>query len=1738
MNGCEWCFFKQNMEFPYEKILNPSIRAIHCKRVGPSKEIEFLTELNFPPGFTKWLTMTEINEITDGSNEIKAFLQKKSARNNVTPRKILNSMQFDNNYAFFVEWNSVDNSKSTWEDESVINSFPELQDEILRIKTTKRSEIDTDYLYRSLCLKRNTNVLVKNSSYKYNFICNLFRKIDLDEHPVIIITTLEFQQKWDSFLQQNNISPVYLPTHLRDDFMDLFIDENKKPLYRVLLCSFPYFVSNSEIANSCDWSVFIFDNVNIRLNMSNLTQLFNTKNPTSIFINPDFSRTDLDASKFFANILSPDRVRITEPVLNNIYCYDEIITSMTYNAYKSAGYIYESTFRCVPKEEQINALKAYYSQYKEQITNPLSLGKVTNHHKEIENILGNFKDSFHENPRYEALINLVKWFIRKQKVCIILSKNAKKVEVALKEAEIPFEGIKNVTDGKPDTGFAILTHTIELNVFANPRYTNLIIFDNGFDTIVDIQTKQNYPQKNFMVYRIIFENTLDDIMISLRDIDFKSKFDLYSLSIRLSNIYLSILGKDHEFSGLPEKHTYKAFMENSTKISIPISRNNSDIPEEAFFVDKLTRQIAFSSEKYNNEENFTLSKHGGYRKTMRASDYFEEYCEKVSLALKEQWKTLPPVFDTLAETDSLPDTSNFKNYITAEQLQSEKKTIDKIPKYNVQYLNVDIINGDKITPRKIIEEEQPKKPPLPPRRATLLSEIISREIPRPPSPPETSEATTAAATKETRPRRAATVRASSAKTTKTKESAKSKETTTKTKEAETKSKETTTKTKTTTVKTRKVNEKVRSYSPQNKLRNWHKEKKESIDSVNDVYIPEGVDEQQYNKVLEFAEKMKPKEPRKNNKNQKWHKEEHCIVVAALMHYGFTNVQQFRVLTNLNEKSDNEIDDYVRCILRASKLLPNKKMSPRFVIPVEDLQCIAFCDDFFHDAKQQIKKVPLEGNEKAYIEYIMKNGFIDCHTEEIAGYKFKKLFDAIQTARKILKMNEKLVIYDDDDEDSESDEDDEVDDFDDSRYKGDSKSKRHDKQLEMNIRSKPKKVEKPETENEKPFKPTPPQLLKKTTTRPARQPKPVTTSSPPPPPEPPASEKTKKQKQSSQKVIARITNSKKQKQIALLERLKQTSGIVQRLFETKQQESLPAKVQPPPPPYRKPPPQEIVVKKGPHKDDIPEEVKFEEPEPSNSDSVFSSSDNDEERPELYSSEEYSSSSGPEPPAPVQTQEKPKPAQTGRGIHVGVKSSVVSKKPATEIRRSAYVVNDDDDDLPPRNNNPYNFAGEDEDGEDDEKEYTPSRSRSSKSDLLDEEDEEEDDDDGAYQDFSDGESEDQRLRHRSNISSHLKRKYNLLSGDQGPKVIKFQSTTLRLPYSPKPRIVITDLGTVVPDNKWASKRYIFPLGYRSEFRYDSYPNIETQTWYVNTIEQGSNGKPLFKTVLKNDPSRCWKGESPSNVWVRIVSDINKVRRSRHMVLRVEAISGPDCFGLSNIQVRNAILSLPDADKITVIDRDLVYKPRSAKLSTSEPITARRTRKPSSASTTTRISSSTKVSSSSSTKMAHSLLSRKTPSKYASKYDEMTPIKKSETTTKSTSKKASTMTPSKRQKSVKHAEKKPREEIRKKHAGKTIGIDAGSIAKSTTTSIQMKPPIEEPRRPIQLSVKEHPAKPAPLTVKRVEPDTEDMIIVSQRSEEPQFVFNFGKILDQVRMARSVISSGLNVECTQDEIEQIFAD
>ena len=91
-------------------------------------------------------------------------------------------------------------------------------------------------------------------------------------------------------------------------------------------------------------------------------------------------------------------------------------------------------------------------------------------------------------------------------------------------------------------------------------------------------------------------------------------------------------------------------------------------------------------------------------------------------------------------------------------------------------------------------------------------------------------------------------------------------------------------------------------------------------------------------------------------------------------------------------------------------------------------------------------------------------------------------------------------------------------------------------------------------------------------------------------------------------------------------------------------------------------------------------------------------------------------------------------------------------------------------------------------------------------------------------------------------------------------------------------IHSLGMVITDrNTFHSRRYIWPVGYKSSRTYASIVNPSAQSLYFSQIVDGGDA-PRFEVWCEELPERIFSGSTPTGAWSSVVKLANEIRNKK--------------------------------------------------------------------------------------------------------------------------------------------------------------------------------------------------------------------------------------------------------------------
>eukprot|EP00339_Tiarina_fusa_P012625 CAMPEP_0117033454 /NCGR_PEP_ID=MMETSP0472-20121206/23902_1 /TAXON_ID=693140 ORGANISM="Tiarina fusus, Strain LIS" /NCGR_SAMPLE_ID=MMETSP0472 /ASSEMBLY_ACC=CAM_ASM_000603 /LENGTH=1984 /DNA_ID=CAMNT_0004742375 /DNA_START=28 /DNA_END=5983 /DNA_ORIENTATION=+ len=120
----------------------------------------------------------------------------------------------------------------------------------------------------------------------------------------------------------------------------------------------------------------------------------------------------------------------------------------------------------------------------------------------------------------------------------------------------------------------------------------------------------------------------------------------------------------------------------------------------------------------------------------------------------------------------------------------------------------------------------------------------------------------------------------------------------------------------------------------------------------------------------------------------------------------------------------------------------------------------------------------------------------------------------------------------------------------------------------------------------------------------------------------------------------------------------------------------------------------------------------------------------------------------------------------------------------------------------------------------------------------------------------------------------------------------------------------LGVIVHDRpEYHNTKYIWPVGFRSARTYQSFLNPSERTEYTNEILDGGE-KPLFRVTAADAPDHSATASSPTGAWSSV---LRQVKNGPPLDKKsINAVSGPEYFGLARAVIRKLIQDLPGAEK----------------------------------------------------------------------------------------------------------------------------------------------------------------------------------------------------------------------------------
>jgi hypothetical protein len=144
-------------------------------------------------------------------------------------------------------------------------------------------------------------------------------------------------------------------------------------------------------------------------------------------------------------------------------------------------------------------------------------------------------------------------------------------------------------------------------------------------------------------------------------------------------------------------------------------------------------------------------------------------------------------------------------------------------------------------------------------------------------------------------------------------------------------------------------------------------------------------------------------------------------------------------------------------------------------------------------------------------------------------------------------------------------------------------------------------------------------------------------------------------------------------------------------------------------------------------------------------------------------------------------------------------------------------------------------------------------------------------------------------------------------------------------------VMSLGKVMVGNdRFWSRRYIFPVGYVSRRPYYSVKFPDTKCYYVQELLASETEpiSPVFKLTCEDEPDRPIYGSSASSVWATL---LDRIRPQREQIMGRplnSSISGPEQYGFSHPSIHSLIEALPGASNCLGHDPMSLYEKKTLK------------------------------------------------------------------------------------------------------------------------------------------------------------------------------------------------------------------
>ncbi|KAL0488493.1 hypothetical protein AKO1_015534 [Acrasis kona] len=142
-----------------------------------------------------------------------------------------------------------------------------------------------------------------------------------------------------------------------------------------------------------------------------------------------------------------------------------------------------------------------------------------------------------------------------------------------------------------------------------------------------------------------------------------------------------------------------------------------------------------------------------------------------------------------------------------------------------------------------------------------------------------------------------------------------------------------------------------------------------------------------------------------------------------------------------------------------------------------------------------------------------------------------------------------------------------------------------------------------------------------------------------------------------------------------------------------------------------------------------------------------------------------------------------------------------------------------------------------------------------------------------------------------------------------------------------LYVSSLGRVEHERlPFHSRRYIYPIGFKSCKIHTSYKNPKKTTTYTSEIIDGFS-HPIFRVTVGDDSGTKYESESASGCWLQVVKKIDEAQPLGEKRDNV-TVSGPVFFGFAEKRVRDKIYDLPNAKLCEYYSHDKIKSPSCIK------------------------------------------------------------------------------------------------------------------------------------------------------------------------------------------------------------------